>query len=321
MPPTRSAIAAIVAVSLHAVPAGAQAASKLDGYWQGNLAQRDGPLPVQMTLHTDSDGVLAGTMNFPTLRIRDIPVCHVQVHGTYIEFTNTGIPGGPTFRAVLTGDGALDGDALQSGRRAKFLLTRSSSPPPPSDSAAAAAGYRWPVPRCWGREEFALPPQFAADFPYHGEQLSRLAPGFFGLDTDDRWSYVFAWWLTDSTAVDARGLTDALNRYIRDQTKDAVPKPDPHLRNAPPVVIRADLRPGPPTPSGAPTYRGVIQTLDLLTPGHPTLTLRARIETRACPVAHHQVVLVALTPADDNDPIWRELTRVAGTFQCDVTGS
>src|SRR6185436_16865111 len=57
------------------------------------------------------------------------------------------------------------------------------------------ADVRWPIPKDWKHETFALPPDFAPEFPWKGTEDLRFMPGFSTPAAPDYWSYDLVWWL------------------------------------------------------------------------------------------------------------------------------
>jgi hypothetical protein len=183
--------------------------------------------------------------------------------------------------------------------------------PPPNGPDAAASGpsLRWPVPTGWKQETFALPPEFAREFPYQGTEELRFMPGFSSSTASDFWSYDLVWWLDQSPQFDATSLAAALTTYFRGlSTAVGASK-----YQFDPARFRAALTavPG----SAPPRIVGQVFTYDPFATGLPII-LNVEAELRSCPETGQVAIVVALSPKDTTDGIWSALRTTAATLVC-----
>ena len=78
----------------------------------------------------------------------------------------------------------------------------------------SASPHGWPVPDGWKREQIPFPLEFAPSLSHRGVEELRFPPGFLK-DSPNRWSYTFAWDVTDEADLDAATLAAELTTYFR----------------------------------------------------------------------------------------------------------
>ena len=182
-------------------------------------------------------------------------------------------------------------------------------PPRQPDALASGPSVRWPIPAGWKHETFALPPEFAPEFPYHGTEDLRFMPGFSSPAAPDYWSYDFVWWLDQPPPFDATSLAAALTTYFKGLAT-AVGGSRFHLD---PARYHAILTSVP--ASGPPRLTGQVFTYDPFATGLP-ITLNVEAELRSCPGTRQVAIVVILSPKDTADSVWKALRATAGTLVC-----
>lgn len=181
--------------------------------------------------------------------------------------------------------------------------------PKKPDAAASGPSVRWPIPTGWKHETFALPPQFAPELPYHGTEDLRFMPGFSSPTAPDYWSYDLVWWLDEPPPFDATSLAATLTTYFRGLTT-AVGGSKYKLD---PARYHAVLNPVP--ASDSPRLIGQVFTYDPFATGLP-ITLNVEAELRSCPGTKQVAIVVALSPKDTTDSVWKALRATAGALIC-----
>lgn len=181
---------------------------------------------------------------------------------------------------------------------------------PPSkqpDAAVAEPTLQWPVPAGWKHETFALPPEFAPEFPYRGTEDLRFMPGWSSPTAPDFWSYDFVWSLDERPQFDATSMAAALTTYFRGLST-AVGGARYQFDAS---RYRADLTavPG----SAPPRLAGRVFTYDAFQTGLP-LALNVEAELRSCPETGQFAVVVALSPKDTTDNVWKDLRATAAAL-------
>jgi hypothetical protein len=185
-------------------------------------------------------------------------------------------------------------------------------PPEQPDPATPAPSVRWPVPTGWKHETFALPPEFAKAFPYHGTEDLRFMPGFSSPTAPDFWSYDFVWWMDERPPFDVRTLAATLTTYFQGLTT-AVGGSKYHMD---PARYHAVLTAVP--ASEPPRVTGQVFTYDPFATGL-AITLNVEAELRSCPGTKQFAIVVALSPKDTTDGVWTTLRAAAGTLVCEMT--
>lgn len=174
---------------------------------------------------------------------------------------------------------------------------------------AAGPSERWPIPAGWKQETFALPPEFAPALPYHGTEELRFMPGFSSPTAPDFWSYDFVWWLDQPPRFDATSVAASLTTYFRGLAT-AVGGSKYRFE---PARFRAVLTPVP--GSKPPRLTGQVFTYDPFVTGLP-LTLNVEAVLRSCPGTKQSAVVLALSPKDTTDGVWKALRATASTLVC-----
>ena len=206
-------------------------------------------------------------------------------------------------------------DGNRTAYRLALLLFLSSTfacaAPPPKQPDAAASGprVRWPIPAGWKDETFALPPEFAPDFPYQGSEDLRFMPGFSSPTAPDFWSYDFVWWLDQAPSFDAESMAAALTTYFRGLST-AVGGSKYQLD---PAHYRTVLTAVP--ASEPPRLTGQVFTYDPFKTGLP-ITLNVEAELRSCAETRQVAIVVALSPKGTTDSVWKALRAAADTLVC-----
>ena len=192
----------------------------------------------------------------------------------------------------------------------KVQLTH-ARPPDRPNADASEPSVRWPIPTGWKHETFALPPEFAPEFPYHGIEDLRFMPGFSSPTAPDFWSYDFVWWLDKRPPFDATSMAEALTTYFRGLST-AVGASKYQLD---PARYRVVLTPAP--DSAPPRLTGQVFTYDPFATGLP-IVLNVEAELRSCTETGQVAVVMALSPKDTTDSVWKALRATAGTLVCSV---
>ena len=176
-------------------------------------------------------------------------------------------------------------------------------------AAASEPSIRWPIPEGWKHETFALPPEFAPTLPYQGTEDLRFMPGFSSPTAPDFWSYDLVWWLDQPPAFQATSLAQSLTTYFRGLST-AVGGSKYHFD---PARYRTVLTP---VPASEPSrLTGQVFTYDPFATGQP-ITLNVEAELRSCPGTKQVAIMVALSPKDTTDSVWKALRATAGTLVC-----
>ncbi len=136
---TRAAVAAALLLIAAGMPALAAETSGPAGHWDGAIEIPGTKLGVDVDLKAES-GAWTGDISIPLQNAKDLPLTHIKVEGSAVEFEIQGIPGTPTFHGTLSEDGArIAGDFTQGGGTFPFTLERGASA---ADVAKdALAGY------------------------------------------------------------------------------------------------------------------------------------------------------------------------------------
>lgn len=190
-----------------------------------------------------------------------------------------------------------------------WTLACAARSPKQPDAAASGPGVRWPIPNGWKHETFALPPEFAPTLPYHGSEDLRFMPGFSSPAAPDFWSYDLVWWLDQSPPFDAPSVAATLTTYFQGLATAV----GGSKYQFDPSRFHVVLAPVP--ASEPPRLTGQVFTYDPFVTGLP-ITLNVEAVLRSCPGTKQVAVVVALSPKDTTDSVWKALRTTAGTLVC-----
>lgn len=173
--------------------------------------------------------------------------------------------------------------------------------------------YTLPVPKGWGVEHFALPPEFAHAMTYKGIEDIRFAPGWGDSTSAEYWSYTYLWWLEGTPAIDAKNLQENLGLYYsglvnRNVAERKIPENKQVLTTATIKKIKTmtdDLQ----------TFSGSIRMLDYMT--QRPIILYTIIHVKDCHTANHKAILIEISPRPYTHPIWKEFDKIEKSFSCD----
>ena len=134
-------------------------------------------------------------------------------------------------------------------------------------------------------------------------------PGFSSPTAPDFWSYDFVWWLDQPPPFDATSLAAALTTYFRGLATE-VGGSKYHLDPARYHAVLSPVRGSEP-----PRLIGQVFTYDPFATGLP-ITLNVEAELRSCPGTRQSAIVVALSPKDTSDNVWKALRAMAGRLVC-----
>ena len=177
--------------------------------------------------------------------------------------------------------------------------------------------YQLPMPGGWRKETFSLPPSFAPDMKWKGEEELRFAPGMFKANAPDFLSYAFLFWLTDDANIDANTLQRELLAYYRGLAS-AVSKSRKRPVNTngfqltiSPSKEKPDKRPGGEVVAG---YMGELSWTEPFTTGKPQ-NLHLEIEGWQSG-NKHRCVFVCASPLPETAAVWKTLREIRAGCTC-----
>ena len=134
-------------------------------------------------------------------------------------------------------------------------------------------------------------------------------PGFFSQAAPDFWSYDFVWWLDEPPAFDATSVAATLTTYFQGLATAV----GGSKYNLDPARFRAVLTSVP--ASEPPRVTGQVFTYDPFVTGLPII-LNVEAELRSCPGTRQVAIVVALSPKDTADSVWKALRATIGSLDC-----
>ena len=128
--------------------------SQVAGHWSGKIETPGTPLAVEIDLETSSEGKLSGEISIPAQKAKDLPLGEFSLQGDEISFRIEGLPGNPTFKGKISGQGdRIAGTFTQGAGSFEFNLERAANPAEAARKALegfeefmAQAVQKWNVP-------------------------------------------------------------------------------------------------------------------------------------------------------------------------------
>jgi hypothetical protein len=77
----------------------------LAGHWEGSIDIPGTRLEVDLDFVLQADGSWKGDISIPLQKATDLPLTGIVVNGADVSFAISGVPGEPTFKGTLAGDG------------------------------------------------------------------------------------------------------------------------------------------------------------------------------------------------------------------------
>jgi len=134
-------------------------------------------------------------------------------------------------------------------------------------------------------------------------------PGFNSPGAPDYWSYDFVWWLDQAPPFDAASVAATLTTYF-EGLATAVGGSKFHFDPARYHAVLTSVSDREPH-----RLTGQVFTYDPFVSGLP-ITLNVEAELRTCPGTREVAIVVALSPKDTTDNVWKALRAAAGTVAC-----
>jgi hypothetical protein len=172
--------------------------------------------------------------------------------------------------------------------------------------------YQVPAPKGWAKETIPLPPTFAPDMKWKGQEELRFAPDWRQADADTFFSYDLLFWLPDDQKVDPKTMGKELLAYYRGLAKVVLKakKQDVDVSIFTLSIKDTADKPGK-RPGGEPVagYVGELKWIEPFTTVKPQ-TLRLEIHTWPVEKHKHRCVFVCVSPQPETAAVWKALREI-----------
>jgi len=191
---------------------------------------------------------------------------------------------------------------------------------------AAATGRSQDSPRFifdtgepqWRGERISLPPTFAPDMKWVGEEDIRFAPGMFNADAEDFFSYALVFILAPDTDVSEENIEAELLTYYRGLSAAVMKGKQKQVDTEPFTVelTKSDTATSPPADAGADAevtqYNGSISWLEpFATQKEQTL----HIETQVWKHGDRPALFFCVSPKARDHDLWKKLRDIRTKFR------
>ena len=175
-----------------------------------------------------------------------------------------------------------------------------------------AQSFHLPVPEGWTIGELPIPPEFALQIPYTGEEHVRTAPRWREPTSETIWTYCYLWWIDADAKISKESLerdmfayyAGLVNRNIISRKIEAsliVPTIAAFEEIA---VEKQDQR----------TYAGTVKMLDYLS--LLPMTLNISVHVLPCAAENKLGVLFTVSPQPKTHSVWQDFKIVHEGFRC-----
>ena len=169
-------------------------------------------------------------------------------------------------------------------------------------------------PATWQFERFALPPQFAPNFPYKGVEELRFSPGMFNKDSSDYFSYAFVAQLDNTPSVSQLEIKNYLLTYFKGLCSSTAKQRNLSLDTS---QINVLIEKQNNTSANTSIYNAVLNIFGVFADG-AAVTLNMEIKVLNDVKAQKTYLVVIASPNKKTDEIWQELYKIQNNFSIPV---
>lgn len=164
-------------------------------------------------------------------------------------------------------------------------------------------------PSNWKFERFALPPEFASNFPYHGEEELRFSSGMFIKDSASYFTYAFVAELDNVHSISQEEIKNFLLEYYKGLCF-SVAKDRKLSIDTSKITVEVE---GKKDAANEVVYNVVSNIFGVFADGAPVkLNMEVKVLTNA---ATSKVYLVFIaSPSEKTDALWKELYEIQRGF-------
>src|SRR5262245_12630275 len=176
--------------------------------------------------------------------------------------------------------------------------------------------YRLPTPDGWKTETIKLPPPFAPDMTWKGEEELRFSPGMFKADSETFFSYALLFWLPQQKKLDAKTMERELLAYYQGLAKAVMESKKQKVDVA---AFKVTLKDAPDKPEKRPGGETVSAYIGEITWIEPFATqkaqkLRLEVHNWLSTKHRHHCVFICASPQPPTAAVWKALREIrAGT--------
>jgi hypothetical protein len=181
-----------------------------------------------------------------------------------------------------------------------------------SSAQPAKQPFKVPQPKDWGKETIALPPQFAMDMKWKGQEEIRFAPGMFTADAKDFFSYALLFWLPDDQKVDPKTMEQELLAYYRGLAKAVSASRKKEVDAATFTLALTEAKEKTGKRAGGEMFTAYVGELKWVEPfaTGKAQTLRFEIHVWANAKHKHTCVFICASPQPESAEVWKLLREI-----------
>jgi hypothetical protein len=169
------------------------------------------------------------------------------------------------------------------------------------------------TPPKWAQENYTFPLEFAKEIPYKGYEDAMFSPFWGDRLSDEFWTYVIIWWLSDSPQFNERIFGQVLQQYYTGLARKSRPgtaTPSDSASRAKVEVTKAKT-----DSSDMATYNASAIIYD----GNISMAqlhINLKIHVLSCGKGRATVVIYEISPKDYASSVWQTLDIIKSQFTC-----
>ncbi len=151
----------------------------------------------------------------------------------------------------------------------------------------------------WTTEIFSFPLRFAPGIQHFGTEEAHFPPGWRDVNSNEHWSYTFAWDIDLDQEISIAELENYLQIYF-DGLMDAVNRDKSKTLPKSVAKFKED---------GNSKFSGTLKAYDSFV-SNEVMTLNTTVESHYCPAKQKSILLFKFSPSDFDSEIWETLNKI-----------
>ena len=153
----------------------------------------------------------------------------------------------------------------------------------------------------WHTEIIEFPLSFAPEIKFEGYEDLRFLKSWNDRNSDEFWSYGYAWILNKDPELSESNLSEKINSYYNGLMNLNSNDPEKSVQKTSSTFTKSK--------SSEDHYTGNIETLDAFFTKEP-LKFNVQVESSYCEALQKHIVLFHLSPKSFEDEVWKQLKRI-----------
>ena len=167
----------------------------------------------------------------------------------------------------------------------------------------------------WRGERIALPPGFAPDMKWIGEEDIRFAPGMFSADADDFFTYVLVFILDEGSDVSEKNIEAELLTYYRGLSAAVMKGKQKEVDTSAFTADLSKVEVATSPPEQASEVSQYDGTLDWVEPFATQTQQKLHIEAQVWKHGDRPALFLCVSPRNRDHALWKKLREIRAAFR------